>query len=482
MKKLMQRLELGIEELILAFLIIIEALDFFTIIPAPLELLEKTVAIAAICYLFHKASLTKIIFGIKEKKYDLLIVLGFLLLSLKTITGFLISAAHEKSAIQTAYHQLLGRADMIEKLGFWIGAGLLMLSALLLVHEKIKKPCLMAIIHEQALAKGAWRKTVRFASIYLILLAVFVTAFTFALEWLGLTVDAPVLMIILFFYLFVIVKRGKGMKTESFLKKVSEASEKFYSRFVSLFHSRRTITTAITGLLVLHLLVDIGHYIIPYTTGLLYPWYFRQMGAGHAPLAQHMAQDFATAAAWHVQLGMMLIYTLNVLAMLMLFFGPAYAWAYMYKRKKVKVANITWLFFGSLAVLITQPVFNLGKMEGNLLIGADITTRQIPSPENVWMSLLMAALVMAIFYILGRKDPRRTAKTAFLAVLIYFGIYIYHFFTDIASYYTSAVVVMAKAGQHFIAAHLLLFFTITILFYLLGYLMLIWQLYAKRLL
>jgi hypothetical protein len=480
MRNLMQRLELGIDELILGFLILIEVLDFFTVIPAPLEYVEKAVAVAAICYLFYKASLTRIIFGLKEKKYDLMIVLGFFLLSLKTIVGFLMSAVREESAMQELYSFVLARADLIEKMGFWIGGGLLMVAAVLLVHEKIKNPCVMGIIHEDAIATGLWRKIIRFFSIYLVLLAVFVTVFTFTLEWLGLTVDAPVLMIILFFYLFVIVKRGRGMKTESFLKRVSESSEKFYGRFVSLFHSRRTIMTAITGLLVLHLLVDIGHFIIPYTTGLLYPWYFRQMGAGHLPLAEMMARDFTLASGWLMQLGVMLTYILNVLAMLMLFFGPAYAWVYLYKRKKVRIMNIMWLFFGSLAVFIMQPVFRIGQMTSPSLIGVDITTQQIPVLENVGNALLVAALVMGIFYILGRKDIRRTARVGFFAIFAYFGLYLYHFFFDIAKYYVGAVVMMTKAGQYFISAHLLLFFMITIMFYVAGYLMFLWQLYAKQ--
>lgn len=480
MLDLMKRLEIGIEELILLFLIIIEVMDFFTIIPPLLEYVEKITAIIAICYLFYKASITKITFGQREKNHDLIIVFAYLLLSLKTIMGFVLTSVHEKSVVQGIYTVLAQNVDVIEKTGFWLGGIMLIAAAYFLLHEKVKKPCILSIIHEAKKAEGVWKEAVRFAATYIILLAIFTVVFTPALEWLGLTVDAPILMIILFFYLFVIVKRGKGMKTETFLKRVSDSSESFYERFISLFHSRKTIAVAITGLLALHLLVDIGHFIIPYTTGLLYPWYFEQLGPGHLPLNSLMAKDFALAETAVAQIGVMAAYVLNVLAVLMLLFGPAYAWAHLYQKKRLRLPNILWLFFGSIAVFITLPVMRIGQVKSAMLLGVDITTQQIPPINHIWMALLIGALVACIFYILGRKNLRRTTKLGLFAVFIYFGIYLYHFFISLAKYYVNAITLLGKAGQYFIAAHLLIFFTITILFYTGGYIMFIHLAYARQ--
>ncbi len=480
MKAWLEKLELGAEELILALLIIIEALDFFTIIPAPLEFAEKTTAIIAMCYLFYKASITKIVSGKREKLQDIMIVVAYLLISIKTVIGFIISAAEEKTIMMGTYHTILQNVDAIEKTGFWLGGLILIGMAVVLVREKVKKPSIMDVLHETKKADTAGKKLARGVTTYLVLLAIFVVVFAFAIEWLAITVDAPIIMIILFFYLFVIVKQGKNMKTESFLKKVSETSEEFYQRFISMLHERRTVATAITGLLVLHLLVDIGHFIIPYTTGLLYPWYFKQLGPGHEPLATHMAQDFALAGGAAAQTGVMLVYTLNVLSILMLFFGPAYAWAKFYSRKKTAMPRITWLFFGSLAVFIMQPVFNIGRVKTAGLLGVDITTQQIPNIQNTWSVLLIAGLVAAIFYLLERKNPWRTRTAGFLAVFIYFGIYLYHFFTDLAAYYVKATTAMAQNELYFIAAHLLIFFTITIIFYIGGYILFLHKSYIQQ--
>ncbi len=480
MLSFIKKAEVGLEEFLLLFLILIETLDFFTVIPAQVEYIEKILAILAICYLFYRASITKIIFGFKEGIYDLLIVVAYLTLSIKTMIGFIISVVHESGILKSFYTLILSNAGVIETVGFWIGSIILLVVSALLVQEHLRRPCVLGIIHEDKAAKTLTQKMVRFMSIYLILLSAYLIVFTFAFEWLGLTVDAPILMIILFFYLFVIVKRGKSMHTESFLKKVSESSEGFYGRFVSLFHSKKTITIAIAGLLALHLLVEIGHFIIPYTTGLLYPWYFHQLGAGHVPLATHMVADFASASGIATQAGIMLIYIFNLLAILMLFFGPAYLWTRFYMKKKTPIPNLVGLFFGSVTVFFLKPVFRMASVESETLIGADITTQAIPGTGNIWLVLLAAALIMGIFHFLSKKSFVKSLKLVFAVVLIYLGMYLYYFFTDVARYYMQTISMLAQAGRYFIAAHLLIFFTITIVFYIGGYLMFIYEAHVKN--
>jgi len=58
----LKKLEIGIEEVILALLILIEVFDFFALLPPAWEYGEKILSILAVCYLFYEASLTKVIF------------------------------------------------------------------------------------------------------------------------------------------------------------------------------------------------------------------------------------------------------------------------------------------------------------------------------------------------------------------------------------------------------------------------------------
>jgi hypothetical protein len=280
--------------------------------------------------------------------------------------------------------------------------------------------------------------------------------------------------------LFIIAKRGKGMETESFLKKVSDGSEEFYERVIALFHSRKTITIAITGLLALHLIVEIGNFIIPYTTGMFYSWYLEQLGPGHVPLSALMMKDALAAGSVWGQTLVFIAYALNVLAIILLFFGPAYAWWYMYRRKRVRLPNILWLLFGSLAVFMLAPVIRIKQVAAERMVGADIVTQQLPSIARLPLVVAIALLVMGIFYILARKSLRRTTQLAFLIVFAYFGYYIYTFFSSVARDYIMSVNVMAQGKEYFIAAHLLIFFALTITFYIGGYLMFLYEAYAKQ--
>ncbi|MBI5880958.1 hypothetical protein HZB90_02405, partial [archaeon] len=322
----LKKLTIGIEEIILALLILIEVFDFFALLPPAWEYGEKILSILAVCYLFYEASLTKVIFGEQEKNYDIMIIFAYLLLSFKVIIGFVITAVREESLVQGIYELVLKNTMVIEKTGFCLGATILIITSYFLLHEKVKRPSIMSIIHEERLPKNIWQKMTRFTSTYLILLAIYLLLFNFVFEWLAMTIDAAILVIILVLMLFIIAKRGRAMETESFLKKVSDASEEFYEKIISLFHSRKTVTIAITGLLALHLLVEIGNFIIPYTTGLFYSWYLEQLGPGHAPLSALMIKDMIAAGNVGGWILVFAAYVLNVLAIVLLFFGPAYVW------------------------------------------------------------------------------------------------------------------------------------------------------------
>jgi hypothetical protein len=476
-REFIKRVEIGVEEIILSSLIILEVIDFLAIIPPSLEFAEKIFSVAGMAYLFWKASITRISFGKQCKTKDAIIVSAYLLLSFKTVIGYMINEAHEASAVGWIYAQLVTNADTIEKAGFYAGTIMLMAVAALTVREKAKKPSIMQMIHETE-AGTATHKIIRFFSTYIILLAIYLLVFTFAFEWLGMVIDAAILIIILFFYLFVIVKRGKRMGTESFLKKVSDTSEEYYEKFVSLFHSRKTVVLAITGLLVLHLLVEVGSFVIPYTTGFMYSQYLHYLGEGHTPLAQLMATDFVLAEKASLQLAVLLAYALNVLAVLFLFFGPAYAWVKFHG--KTKIPRISWLFFGSIATFILLPVFRIQEAASTSVIGVDIQTQRLHDVHLAGMVLLVSIIVMGVFHILERINAGRAMKLAFLAVFTYFGKYLYHFFMDSAKYYSSATGILAGRGQYYIAAHLLIFFALTIIFYVGGYILFLHEAYIKQ--
>jgi purine-cytosine permease-like protein len=83
--------------------------------------------------------------------------------------------------------------------------------------------------------------------------------------------------------------------------------------------------------------------------------------------------------------------------------------------------------------------------------------------------VLVSAIVMMIFYIMGRRNVHKTAKVALAVSLAYFAYYLYHFFTDVARRYVSAITATGQTHQYFTALHLLIFLTLTIAFYVTGF-------------
>lgn len=486
-KEVLKKLELGVEELILIFLIFVGVMDFLAVIPPSIEFIDTVVAITAISYIFYKVSMTKLIFGQTFKKIDLFVVFSFLLLSMKTISGFLLSVAEEEefitggSLLAEFYSLILKNVFIIEKYSFIVGALGLLFCSLFLVSKKITKPCIMGIIHEDSDVLSLPKKMIHFFSIYFILLSIFLLVFSLAVEWLGMSIDAPLLVVVLFFYLFAVVKHGKKFRAGSVLEKISSSSEEFYEKFISLFHSRRTVFTALTGILVLHLLIDVGAFLLPYSTGLMYSSYLKQLGAGHLPLTAIVAEDISISPSLLIQLAVMAVYLLDVLAVLMLFFGPVYAWVYFFRNAHIKLPNMLWLFFGALVVFLIRPVMKIGRFSSSSVLGVDITTNQLVSLDGLGWLLLVSVLVMAVFFLLGLRYHRNITKLAFIITSVFFGIYLFYFFVDLADFYIKGVFILAKNNEFFLSAYMFLFFVITILFYSVSFLAFLHHTHLRKL-
>ncbi len=454
-------------------------MDFFRIIPPALELVEKTIAIFAISYLFYHASLSKILLGHKRKVFDFWIVTSFLFLSIKSFIGFLIAASEEQSIISWFFELVVSNAHLIEKAGFHIGVFLLFIISMVMTGEKVRRPSFLYIIHEEKRPNSIPKKIIHLLIIYLALIAFYTLVFTFSIEWLGTTVDAPVLVLVLLFFLTLISKH-RARINHKLLVSINEASEHFYEQIILMFQKKSRILIAIVGILVLHIVVEVGHFIIPYTTGLAVPWYFPMLGPGHEPLAARMLADFALATSKIQQFFIMLVYIINVLAALMLFLTPAYIWYYLYKDKKIYPGHLTWLFFGALTVFMIAPVFKMKPLASVLLLGTDIMTQQIPFVENVFYAVFAGLIISAIFFVLYKLYPKRTSKVAFFAALLYFAFYLMHFFIDLWNYYTRSTILLFENLQIVLGMHFFIFFILTILFYIGSYTILIYEVLAKQ--
>jgi len=274
-----------LEEIILVFLILLNVLDFFEILPADLDYAKKVISWTALGYLLYKASLTKIFFNNHHKIVDLLLIGSYFLFIVKNLILFSLASIEEFVIFYDFQKFLVDNAAFLEFYSLIIGSiTILVLAIYSSFFIDVRKPSLMHIIHEEGKPDTLLKYIIRIITIYLVYIAFFVVVFNLVMEWLALAIDAPIIMLAILFYLFIIIRHYRKYRMESLIYRIGEFGEKFYEKFISLFHYKKTILLGISGMLVLHLLTDAGSFIVPYIFVFHDTLYFSQLGSGHDAL------------------------------------------------------------------------------------------------------------------------------------------------------------------------------------------------------
>ncbi|HLD42975.1 MAG TPA: hypothetical protein VJB08_03230 [Candidatus Nanoarchaeia archaeon] len=457
-----------LEELFLGLLIALNILDFTHQLPGDLDILKKILSWASVVYLFYKASLTTILFGEGNKVLDFTLVMTYLFLAAKN----LIFIADQASSLWFgAFFSFLSQhASTITILSIMIGA------LLLLIHAAVLAEWSSHIAPGPGLLK-------RFFAILLALFAFFVVVFNFFMEWISLSVDAPLLLITLLFYFFTLYQRQwEFFRLDSFLYRVGEASTRFYEQFTGLFSNRRTLMLGLAGMLVLHLLVDGGIYLIPYITGLENPLYAEILGPGHSSILSRFSADTAYVSGPMNLVLLIWAYFFNVVFLAFVLGVPAYLWWSAYRNKHPPIPLwLFGLFFASLATFALSPIFSISSIStdaivGSSLIGVDIQTHQLfgasipPLKTAFFASLffLAAAPLVSTYW----PAEKRVLDISLWVFDFFVAVYVYIFLRTLLIYAThpqGAIPSLWASGQYFVMAYLVLFFGIASLFYVAGF-------------
>jgi hypothetical protein len=466
-------LEVGIEEAILTIGIVIGLADFFSLLPPEIEYLKALVSWGSLGYLIYKASITKILFGERHKRMDVAILLCYFLFFTKDLVGFILSAIrHASTTLLPFYKHVLENAVMYEKASFVIGGTALIIIAIWTVKLPIRKPSVMNLIHEEETPKTARQKTVRFLSIYLLLIMTFIAFFNLAMEWLTISADSPLLLILVLFYFFFVLKHHKKFHPSTFIHKVGNTSEEFYEHTINMFSKKETVFLAISGLLVLHVLTDAAHFLVPYITTMKSEFYFSQLGIGHEHLWMVAARDWA-ALDGAAKITSPLIYLSNTIAACLIFLTPGYIWYKISKKQQTHLEKIAPLFYATLAVFLILPILKIKIYSGKNLVGVDILTQQIQFPQNIIFMIGIATLIGAAFYLLSKRFPQRVDRLTTIIILTYMSYYILLFFLDSYAYYIASIISLLKHAEIFLGLHLFMFFALLIIFYIGGLMVLI---------
>lgn len=479
-----------LEEFLLVLLIIMGVLDFFEILPGDLDYGKKIISWTVLGYLIYKASLTSIFFNHRRKMVDLLLILSYFLLIIKNMGEYMQTNLENFHFLHDFALFFVKYLFSLEAGGFLLGvSSLLLLSFYSALNIPINKPSLMHVIHEE----GPPPKTIaqlmlRFITIFLVFLSFFIVVFNLVMEWLAIAVDAFLVMIAIIFYLFVVLRHYRNFGAETLIFKIGEFGEGFYTKFLSLFHYKKTLYLGICGMLALHLLTEIGNFLAPFIFNIYDPLYLEQLGPGHTallPLFTLQAQPYGIVE----QLSLFFVYVLNVIALFFLLIFPSFIWYILFKAEKIKVNSVLFAtFFSSLFVFLAAPVFLLRQLPPGGRVGVDIITQPVMNYFfPTFLSVIGAALVIFFFSKLLIHHLREDSVViGLIAGLGFFAYYIFLFFSSLREYYSTGIVHVFFSSPHFFSIQtffsivLLLFLTITVMFYIGGFILFIYEVKKRK--
>lgn len=462
-----------IDEFILIFLIFLNFMDFFEILPGDIDFLKKIISWTLLGYLLYKIDLVKLFYGRKNKPLDLILLIAYFLLITKNMIVFASIAIEETTFFTSFYRFLILNGNMIEKITFYLAGILIITVAIYLSRLAVKKPSLMAVLHEVGKPKSNLKLCERFFITYLVLVGFFIAVFNLMMEWLAIAVDASLLVFTFIFYLLTTFRKHfKKLDPKNLIYKIGNAGEEFYESFIALFHSKSKIFLGISGILVLHLLTDIGNFIVPYLLGFHDIIYFAHLGSGHQSLFKLFLLDIKDHSPYIIPVS--LIYLFNFLAMLFFLFSPGYIWYKLYKRSGFTISNLALtLFFVSVVIFLLFPLFKISTLSDKAIVGVDIRTQHIHNEALLPYVYYIVLLTGCLTLFCSILNKRIVIGTALISIDSFFAFYIFKYFRSILIYYTKTILYLIKASEYFFLLYFTTFLMINIGLYIGGFIIFI---------
>ncbi|MGM5483284.1 MAG: hypothetical protein ACQER9_00010 [Nanobdellota archaeon] len=465
-RKFFNKINFKIHELILIVLIILNILDFIELLPGDIDYFKKIISWIILGYVLYDVSITGIVTGIRDKTLDIALIISFFMLTLKNLVGFAKVAIHEVNLMKDLYSFIWKHNTIFEINLFLLGIAGIFICSYILAKKESRNPSIIAtFIKKQTFFKN-------FTLIFIVLSGFFITVFNLMFEWLAIAVDAFILVTTMIFIIFIIIKHHKHFKKKSkIIEDISEKPEEFYEKVISLFHYRKFIPLAFSGLLILFMLTEIANFLIPYLTGIYDIIYFGNFTEQHIPIFNIKeffnpdASLFALKAApldLPYKALVFSAYCFNFFALIYLLILPARYWYNYFVQKDKPITEIkhfhlspgeTGFFFASLIIYLLKPAFGIQKLKTydiiakeKTLVGVNITTKLI-NLDNLPIILLVAVIGGIIITFLAFRFKKQFTDYLLLASLIFFITYIFKFFSTQLNYYTSTIISLITSSK-----------------------------------
>ncbi|HLC46428.1 MAG TPA: hypothetical protein VJI75_01680 [Candidatus Nanoarchaeia archaeon] len=479
MADLIKRLDIGIAELLLVFLITLDVLEFLGRLSPDLDYIKKIVSWACLGVLVYRANLSEIFYGYKDKLVDGLLLTSYFLLVINEVIAFsaeaLKSVAEADGAqyafLRWLYYPIVTYSGELLTISIYAGLGILLLISAfsLFMNVEVREPSLLAVLHEKGQALSVWKKIERAVISLGVLLFFFFAMFKLFVEWLGWAVDSSLTVFLIFFYVFVIIKHAKSLGTATFAFRIADASEDFYRKAVGFFHDGKTLVLGVSGMLVLHLLTELGVFVFPYLLGQEIS-YFGELGEGHASLLLLLSGNLASASSLLMKSTIIIIYALNVIALLSLLIGPAVLWYLLAEQRKLDLpSSALAIFAAAITSFLLLPVFRLGSVLKDSIAGADIQTQAIAVNFTLETALLSVAIgIVVLLCCMNGRIKHAITAAAMIGINVFFGYYLYLFALPIVRHTISSLIALGISKPIF-SIFLALSLAILIPFYICGF-------------
>ena len=458
------------------FFILLNILDFLGKLSSDLDFLKKILSWVVIWVLFYQISFTKIFIGERLRRYDIAYIIGFSILIIPKLlnhyfkdvvtSNFIIfqSVVPIIISILNNFLNLLGSV--------FLAIIILMLTNFtLLSNHKVQPKSFIGSLNLKS--QFGHRMTTHLSLFFLVFFFAFVIA-PFFLEWFALSVDALILVMGLIYYLIVFIhKYREGGKISNFLKLVSNSGTQFFKDLIQTFSHKKTFFVGVSFLLAVHLIVDVGVYMVPYLIGTSSPLYFETLsaeGRDHIPLFNVFdvtySQSYSEISTIFSEennstlvlkiIQFIFIVLLYISSYLYFFILLCFPFFYIYKRIKNQLIVIPKIFVifiiaMSLFYIISQDTFmttismpiSIGITQSVGVEGVDIFTSPIfKENQNITsvdfsdtISLLIFFLMVFFLFVFIRFQKYKHIFTSltYIIFLLFFITYISLFYYDFNS-------------------------------------------------
>ena len=472
-----------IEEIILLSIIAIQIFDFIGLLTPDWEFMKKMFSITAILFLIYKINFPKIIFGEEGCKYNGILIITFFIYQIKNIVYFLYDIGPKLDYFRGIYDYMLLYPAKYQNIIYpvyeirhnsylpehcFIIASIMLIILTFYLALKIdyKEKTLMYALSNQNILNSKFGILYKFIITYFVLVSLLLFVFNPFIEWLAWSIESPLLIAGLLFY-FCFTNR---FNEESTIYKLGSLGEDFLRKIFALFKSKDTLYLGLMAIIGLHILIDVGNFIIPYLTyfepvsfGALSltktEFYLSRLNEGHEPiinlfLSQAMSIKEVGIDGFMNRSSLIWLYLGNIIFILLSLILPIILWFVLYRKTKHEVPkSFLSIFYSSAICFLFAPLFIIKYLPPTTkLVGVDILTKPI---NNVIVFFEYSVLVGLLIYVLSdyKKIKRYFLDISLVGSLLFLGFYLVQFYYSLYlsySFHITELLVMLNLNHQLI--------------------------------